>query len=197
MDLIKIDDNIRTLEDKRTKWMVSKESINFITKYISNHIQNPIVLEIGTNVGYSTLHLSKVAKAVLTLEKDEKFYKQSLINLKPATNVRIFNGDVLKLIPSIKQSGIYFNAVFIDAVKKDYDLYLESVIPLLQDKFVIFLDNTISHRDKMTNLLEYLNLSELDWQEIDIGDGMIIIKSWISYFFVNSDKMFSTLYNYI
>ena len=177
MDLIKIDDNIRTLEDKRTKWMVSKESINFITKYISNHIQNPIVLEIGTNVGYSTLHLSKVAKAVLTLEKDEKFYKQSLINLKPATNVRIFNGDVLKLIPSIKQSGIYFNAVFIDAVKKDYDLYLESVIPLLQDKFVIFLDNTISHRDKMTNLLEYLNLSELDWQEIDIGDGMIIIKS--------------------
>ena len=176
MDLEKIDDNIRALEDKRTDWMVSKESINFITNYILNHIENPIVLEIGTNVGYSTLNLAKVAKAVLTLEKDEKFYKEALVNLEPATNVKIFKGDVLKLIPLIQKNGLHFNVVFIDAVKKDYDLYLETVLPLLQQNFVIFLDNTISHRDKMSNLFEYLNLSELDWQEIDIGDGLVMIK---------------------
>lgn len=176
MDLIKIEESIRTLEENRTKWMVSKESLNFITKYILNHIENPIVLEIGTNTGYSALNLAKVSKAVLTLEKDDKFYKEALINLEPASNVKIFKGDALKLIPIIKQSGILFNVVFIDAVKKDYDLYLESVIPILQDKFVIFLDNTISHKAEMSNLFEYLNLSDFDWQEIGIGKGLVMIK---------------------
>jgi|SRR3989344_225332 len=177
MDLVQIEENIRKLEENRTDWMISKETIEFIVKYITKHIQDPIVIEIGTHKGYSALNLAKVSKAVLTLEIDPKFYEEATINLEPATNVRIYNGDALKLIPAIRQNGILFNVALIDAKKSEYMKYFQSLVHILQENFVIFVDNTISHREQMKDFLEFLEASELDWQEMGIGQGLIVIKN--------------------
>ena len=55
--------------------------------------------------------------------------------------------------------------------------YLERVLGVLEDDFMIFVDNTISHKDNMCDFFDYLKSSEdLEWKETGIGDGLVVVK---------------------
>ena len=62
---------------------------------VSNPLKNDSILEIGSGVGNLTLELSKKAKQVIAVEKDEKMcIILKNLNLK---NVKIINKDILKV----------------------------------------------------------------------------------------------------
>ncbi len=167
-----IEEKIKKLENKRVKWNISQETIEFI---VNSLLFDKIkVLEIGTFNGYSALWFAKVADKVVSLEIDSERFNEAKENLKSVDNVELILGNALE---EIDRLGEKFNVVLIDAMKSEYKKYLEKVLNVLDDDFMIFVDNTISHKEKMGDFFEYIeSLNWLEWKETGLGDGLIVIK---------------------
>ncbi len=166
-----IQERIEKLEESRSTWNISRETIEFIVN--SLFFEKINVLEIGTFNGYSALWFAKVADKVVSLEIDEKRVKESKKNLEDLDNVKVVLGDAKEVIPRLNEK---FNVVLIDAMKKEYGAYLELVLDKLEDDFLIFVDNTISHGEKISSLFEILKKHpKLRWKELGIGKGLIVI----------------------
>jgi|TARA_Y100000310_G_scaffold284091_1_gene306634 predicted O-methyltransferase YrrM len=171
MDLI--NNKIEELEAQRTSWNVEKESIEFIVNSV-DFLDNIRVLEIGCFNGYSALWFSRIADRVVTIEIERDRYEESKKNLEGADNVEVILGDACDIISTLDEK---FNVVFIDGKKFEYKKYLERVLGVLEDDFMIFVDNTISHKDNMCDFFDYLKSSEdLEWKETGIGDGLVVVK---------------------
>lgn len=109
------------------------------------------VLELGCFTGYSALCLAEGIKdnkgKVISCEKDEKFAKFALQNVKESNMedfVEIRVGDGLNTLQSIKRST-HFDLIFIDANKSGYVDYYETILErdLLSSKGVIIADNAL------------------------------------------------------
>jgi predicted O-methyltransferase YrrM len=110
-------------------------------------IQQPKrILEIGTYTGYATLCLAEglpEGGEIHTIEIDDEMedfirnqFKQSVLKDK----IHLHIGDALELIPQLK--GL-FDMVFIDADKRDYCKYYESVFDKVKKGGIILADNTL------------------------------------------------------
>lgn len=167
-----IENKIKELESKRVNWNISQETIEFI---INSLLFDKIkVLEIGTFNGYSALWFAKVADEVVSLEIDPERFSEAKENLQGVDNVELILGNALEEVDKLDKK---FNVVLIDGMKSEYMKYLEKVLNVLEEDFRIFVDNTISHKEKIKDFFEYLeNSNELEWQETGIGDGLIVIK---------------------
>ncbi len=168
---MEINKKIEELELIRSQPNIPRETIEVIVNSI--FFDKVKVLEIGTFNGYSSLWFSKVADKVVTIEIDENSAENAIANLE-GTGVEVVLGDALEVIPKLEDR---FNIVLIDARKRDYGAYLEAVLNKLEEDFLIFVDNTISHGEKITSLFEVLkNHTELEWKELGIGKGLVVIK---------------------
>lgn len=168
---VSVDKKIEELEANRLQMNISRDTIEFIVNSVL--FDDVKVLEIGTLNGYSALWFSKIAKRVLGIDIDEGMVEVARKNLE-GTNVEVVLGNALEVIPTLEEK---FNVVLIDAQKSEYGQYLELVLDKLEDDFLIFVDNTISHGGKITSLFEVLKRhSELEWKEMGIGKGLIVIK---------------------
>jgi len=104
------------------------------------------VLEIGTFTGYSALSMAAVlpdAGKVTTLERDERAASiaRRHVEASPyAGRIELLMGDALELIPTLPGP---FDLVFIDASKREYIEYYESVLPKLGDGGLIVADNML------------------------------------------------------
>ena len=157
----------------KNKKNVSGESIEYIKSIIKTNKLNK-VLEIGTYNGYSAIHLSTVAKSVTTIEIQEESIQEAKANLNKYSinNVKIIHGDAIEVLKNLNEK---FDVIFIDAMKRQYKEYLILALKLI-DKGYIFADNTISHKEKMKDFFDYLESSKLNWKELGIGKGLVMIK---------------------
>lgn len=128
------------------------------------------VLEIGTGIGYSTINLGLNCGKVISIDKDErnleiarKFIKKSKLN-----NIKIIEGNALIEIPKLKDK---FDLLFIDGTKKEYLDYLKLSLNKLNKGALIIADNTISHKEKLKEYLDYVN-KNFYTVELNIGKGM-------------------------
>jgi predicted O-methyltransferase YrrM len=106
---------------------------------------DPLVLEVGTAIGYSTLHMAEQLSSgrVVTLERDAGRAAQARAYLERAgvaDRVELIEGDALETIPSL--SGP-FGLLFVDASKGEYPRYLELAEPLLAERCVLVVDNLL------------------------------------------------------
>jgi len=127
-------------------------------------------LEIGTGIGYSTMYLSLSCKKVVSIDKDERNLDiaRKLINKNNLKNIKIIEGDVLIEIPKLKDK---FDLLFIDGTKGEYLKYLKLALPKLNKNALIIADNTVSHKEKMKDFLDYVN-KNFESIELNIGSGM-------------------------
>src|SRR3954451_18127287 len=96
-------------------------------------VLDPVVLEVGTAIGYSTLHMAEQLERgrVVTLERDPERAAQArdfLERAGVADRVEIVEGDARETIDRVQGP---FDMLFVDATKDQYRGYIEQAEPKL------------------------------------------------------------------
>jgi predicted O-methyltransferase YrrM len=162
-----------------------------VLSMISKLIAPKHILEIGTYTGYSALCLAEGMQSGGTLhtidineelhELQRKYFDASGFG----SNIFQHTGNALEVIPELDQ---VFDLVFIDADKKNYQKYLELILPKLKKGGVILSDNvlwsgkvveTIKKEDTDTQALVTYNKllndhADLETVLLPIRDGLTI-----------------------
>ena len=107
------------------------------------------VLEIGMAIGYSTIHLARALAPgepggeVVAIEPDEEMIACAEGFLSRAgvrASVRVERGRAQEVIARLEGE---FDLVYLDALKEEYDDYLEATLPLLRVGGVVVADNLL------------------------------------------------------
>jgi predicted O-methyltransferase YrrM len=106
---------------------------------------DPVVLEVGTAIGYSTLHMAEQLDRgrVITLELSEDRARQARDYFERAgvaDRVEVIEGDARETIEGV--SGP-IDLLFVDAAKDEYERYIELAQPKLSDRAVLVVDNML------------------------------------------------------
>ncbi|AWX45372.1 Caffeoyl-CoA O-methyltransferase [Flagellimonas maritima] len=136
-----------------------------VLSLLSKIISPKHILEIGTYTGYSAISLAEGLKengALHTIEINEELYKMQRKYFDKSgfgSMIKQHTGDALDIVPKL---DIYFDLIFIDAQKINYDAYFEAVIKKTKPGSVILSDNVlwsgkviepVSNSDKATAAL--------------------------------------------
>jgi predicted O-methyltransferase YrrM len=106
---------------------------------------DPVVLEVGTAIGYSTLHMAEQLDAgrVITLELDADRAAQARsfwARAGVADRIELIEGDALATIESVPGP---IDLLFVDATKEQYTDYIELAEPKLSERAVLVVDNML------------------------------------------------------
>jgi predicted O-methyltransferase YrrM len=106
---------------------------------------DPVVLEVGTAIGYSTLHMAEQLREgrVVTLEIDPERAARArdfLGRAGVADRVELVEGDALETLPGLDGP---FDLLFVDAAKGEYRRYVELADPKLSDRALLVVDNLL------------------------------------------------------
>jgi predicted O-methyltransferase YrrM len=106
---------------------------------------DPMVLEVGTAIGYSTLHIAEQLERgrVVTLELDPEraaaargYFERAGV----ADRVELVEGDAKETIPGLEGP---FDLLFVDAAKGEYREYIELAEPKLSERALLVIDNLL------------------------------------------------------
>jgi predicted O-methyltransferase YrrM len=106
---------------------------------------DPVVLEVGTAIGYSTLHMAEQLSSgrVITLEMDasraqqaRSFWEQAGV----ADRIELIEGDARTTLDGVPGP---IDLLFVDAAKEQYGGYIEAAEPKLSDRAVLVVDNML------------------------------------------------------
>jgi predicted O-methyltransferase YrrM len=106
---------------------------------------DPVVLEIGTAIGYSTVHMAEQLERgrIVTLELDPDraasargFFERAGV----ADRVELVEGDANDTIPGLEGP---FDLLFVDATKDEYRRYIELAEPKLSGRALLVVDNML------------------------------------------------------
>jgi predicted O-methyltransferase YrrM len=106
---------------------------------------DPVVLEVGTAIGYSTLHMAEqlVAGRVITLEMDADRARQARSfweRAGVADRIELIEGDARSTLDEVPGP---IDLLFVDAAKDQYGGYIEAAEPKLSDRAVLVVDNML------------------------------------------------------
>ncbi len=106
---------------------------------------DPVVLEVGTAIGYSTLHMAEQLEngRVVTLEFNPDRAAQArdyFGRAGVAEHVEIVEGDARETIPTLEGP---FGLVFVDGTKVEYGDYLDLAMPKLSERAMLVVDNLL------------------------------------------------------
>jgi len=105
-----------------------------------------MALEIGMAIGYAVVHLLRGMGAggqVVTIEPSEEMIARAGDYFQRAgmtERVRIERGFALDVIPKLTDT---FDLIYLDAMKEEYEDYLELSLPLLRTGGVVVADNLL------------------------------------------------------
>jgi predicted O-methyltransferase YrrM len=169
--------------------IVSRETGRLLSTLV-HCMQANRVLEIGTAYGYSTLWMALAlppAGRIWTIDPDRERTAIALDFLGRAGKadaVEVINQPALDVLPTFPQHNL--DIVFIDALKHEYEAYLELAVPLLKRSGLVVVDNLLwsgrvaaepspSDTEDTAALRAFnrafLNHPQLDATIIPLGDG--------------------------
>jgi predicted O-methyltransferase YrrM len=106
---------------------------------------DPVVLEVGTAIGYSTLHMAEqlVDGRVITLEMDASRTQQARSfweRAGVADRIELIEGDARSTIEDVQGP---IDLLFVDAAKEQYGGYIDAAEPKLSDRAILVVDNML------------------------------------------------------
>jgi predicted O-methyltransferase YrrM len=106
---------------------------------------DPQVLEVGTAIGYSTLHMAEQLERgrVVTLELDSGRATQARGFFERAgvsERIELVEGDARETIPRLEGP---FDLLFVDAATTEYRRYIELAEPKLSKRALLAIDNLL------------------------------------------------------
>lgn len=178
--------------EERNLPIIHKEVGQFI-KLIIDQLNAKNVIEIGTNVGYSSIFMSKVMKdgKVVTLERSEKFYREAIKNISDFgldESIKVYFGDAVEMLDKVEGT---FDMAFIDAAKSYYRVFFDKCLKMMKPGGIILSDNVLYQgmiasdklvvRRKKTlvrnlrNYLQYISHDErFVTSVLPLGDGLAV-----------------------
>jgi predicted O-methyltransferase YrrM len=160
--------------------------------FISKMLAPTTILEIGSFTGFSALCLAEgltekgELHTIELREEDAKKAKAAFENSTKAKQLHIHIGDAKEIIPTLHKK---WDLVFIDADKTSYIEYYNLVLPLLNEKGIMIVDNVLFHGDVLEDAVkgksakaiqafnEYVLLDEKTEQVmLTIRDGLTLIR---------------------
>jgi predicted O-methyltransferase YrrM len=170
--------------------IVDRETGRLLSTLVSAMQANRI-LEIGTAYGYSTLWMALAmppAGKIWTIDPDTERTTIALDFLGRAGKagaVNVINQPALEVLPTFPVRNL--DIVFIDAIKTEYEDYLELVVPLLKRSGLVIVDNLLWSGESAAEPLAsdsaetralrdfnrtFLNHPQLDATIVPVGDGV-------------------------
>lgn len=179
--------------EERNLPIIHKEVGQFI-KLIINQLNAKSIIEVGTNVGFSSIFMSKAMNdegKIVTLERSEKFYNEALKNINSfglENNISVLFGDAVDILDNVEGN---FDIAFIDAAKSYYGVFFDKCIKMMKPGGIILSDNVLYQgmiaadelvvRRKKTlvrNLRNYLKYISHDERFVTsvlpLGDGLAV-----------------------
>ncbi len=165
------------------------------------------VLEIGTAIGFSSCLTAEFLSAnatILTVEKDEKRYREALGNIslfasdyqarkhRSCPEIQCVLGDAEEFLKNLVSEGNRFDMIFLDAAKAQYPVYLKLIHMLMHLNSVLIADNvlqegsvaeskfTVTRRDRTIHLRmrefmdDLFRSGEYDSLLLPLGDGIAV-----------------------
>lgn len=144
-------------------------------------------LEIGMAIGYSVVHLARgmgEGSLVVTIEPNDEMIKAATQYVERAgmsDRLRIERGKALDVMPRLNET---FDLLFIDAVKEEYQQYLDLGLSKLKSGGVVIVDNLLwggkvagEDAESSTVALRdfnqyFINHPELRSVVLPVGDGL-------------------------
>ena len=170
-----LDKSIDFKKGKKTKkqdlflWQIPETSGKILS--LLTTLKNPkTILELGTGSGYSTLHLNTENSKIYTIERDPRKIEIAKKYLKKFKNIIILEGEINKILKTWNKK---IDFLFIDADKRNYLNYLKTLEPYLNKDAIIIADNTVSHKNK---LQDYINYTKNHYKSfhLKIDNGLMI-----------------------
>lgn len=175
--------------------IIHKEVGQYI-KLIIEQLNAKNIIEVGTNVGYSSIFMSRVMNnegKVITLERSEKFYNEAIQNIKKFNlerNIEVYFGDAVEILDTIDINGT-FDIAFIDAAKSYYTTFFDKCAKMMKSGGIIISDNVLYQgmianddlvvkrkKTLVRNMREYLIYISHDDRYITsvlpLGDGLAV-----------------------
>jgi predicted O-methyltransferase YrrM len=175
--------------------IIHKEVGQYI-KLIIKQLNAKNIIEVGTNVGYSSIFMSGVMNnegKVITLERSEKFYNEAVENIKKfglQKNIQVHYGDAVENLDNINIDGT-FDIAFIDAAKSYYKTFFDKCSKMMKSGGIIISDNVLYQgmiatddlvvkrkKTLVRNMREYLEYISHDDRYITsvlpLGDGLAV-----------------------
>lgn len=173
--------------------IIHKEVGQYI-KLVIKQLNAKSIIEVGCNVGYSSIFMSHAMKnegRVVTMERSEKFYEEALNNINSfglERNIEVHLGDAAEILDNVKGT---FDIAFIDAAKSYYKLFFDKCCEKMNSGGIILSDNVLYQgmiandelvvRRKKTlvrNLRNYLEYISHDDRYVTsvlpLGDGLAV-----------------------
>jgi len=164
-----------------------------VLSMLSKMIQPERILEVGTYTAYSALCLAEglSAKGKLhTIECDdelEDFIRENIQSSPYQQQIVLHIGDAKKLIPEM---DVMFDLVFLDADKREYQVYYDAVFPKLRKGGFMLVDNTlwdgkvlleVDEKDNQTEAIRKFNDyvaadSRVEKLILPLRDGLTLIR---------------------
>ena len=106
---------------------------------------DPVVLEVGTAIGYSALHMAEQLDRgrIVTLERDPDRAAQARASFERAgvaDRIEIVEGDARQSIAGLEGP---FDLLFVDGTKAEYREYIDLAEPKLGERAVLVVDNVL------------------------------------------------------
>jgi predicted O-methyltransferase YrrM len=137
-------------------------------------------LEIGGASGYSAIWMGMGLRSsggrLVTIEYDPVRAKELSENIRRAglaDIVQVVEGDAFQQIPKLPGT---FDFVFLDAWKKDYKRFFDTVYPRLDARGLFLAHNVVNKRNEMLDFLDAVQKHPSLWTTIvsPSGEGMSI-----------------------
>ncbi len=125
---------------------IADREVALFLEIIARAIHARRVLECGMAIGYSVIHLARGMSAdglVITIDPSDEMIEAAegyFMRARVRERVRIEKGYALEVIPRLAET---FDLVFIDAVKEEYQGYLDLALPKLRKGGVVIVDNLL------------------------------------------------------
>lgn len=134
-------------------WSLPKDSATLLAYFVA-FAQSKDILEIGTSIGYSTIHLACGANSgnISTIENFPDKIKLAKENFQKSKvdNVKIFEGNATDILKNIQN----IDFVFLDADKENYGKYFDQIISKMKIGGYIVADNIFDYGHMMQDFLQ-------------------------------------------
>jgi predicted O-methyltransferase YrrM len=134
-------------------WSLPKDSAMLLTYFIA-FTKSKNILEIGTSVGYSTIHLACGVNSgtISTIENFPDKIKLAKKNFQKSNidNIKLFEGNATDILENIQN----IDFVFLDADKENYGKYFDQIISKLSVGGYIVADNIFDYGHMMQDFLQ-------------------------------------------